>query len=202
MKSKALKRAMIGAVAMLTALLAGTVQAGLESRDLNGDTVTDAFYDRDLNITWLRDANVNGRMVWDDAFVWADNFSFAGYNDWRLPTSDTCTTSGCTGSEMGHLWYTELGNSGGTMTNTGDFQNLQSYAYWSGTEWALGPTYIAWTFYTAYGYQDFVAKSSLLYAFAVRSGDVAAVPESQTYVLLVVGLSVIGFIARRRRNKG
>ena len=64
---------------------------------MNGDTVTDAFYDTDLNITWLRD-----------------------------------------GSEMGHLWYVELGNSA-NFTNAGGFQNLQSDLYWSGLAYAPDP---------------------------------------------------------------
>ena len=39
-------------------LLPWAAQATLENRDLNGDGVVDAFYDTDLDITWLRDANV------------------------------------------------------------------------------------------------------------------------------------------------
>ena len=88
MQTKFMKRAVLGAAAAV--LLAGAAQAALQARDLNGDTVTDAFYDTDLNITWLRDANVNGPMHWDTAVSWADTYSFGGYTDWRLSTSDTC----------------------------------------------------------------------------------------------------------------
>jgi len=104
-------------------LLGGAAQAALQDRDLNGDTVVDTFYDTDLNITWLGDANVNGLMKWDAAVAWASGNSFRGYCDCRLPTSDACRGYNCTGSELGHLWYVELGNpAGGPMTNTGNFQ--------------------------------------------------------------------------------
>jgi len=63
--------ATIGAVTMAAAMLvAGSAQAALQDRDLNGDSVVDAFYDTDLNITWLRDANVNGEMNWATAMAW------------------------------------------------------------------------------------------------------------------------------------
>ena len=57
------KRAMAGAVAAAAVLLAGPAQAALQDRDLNGDTVVDAFYDTDLDITRLRNANPNGQKT-------------------------------------------------------------------------------------------------------------------------------------------
>lgn len=114
-----------------TLMLATPAQATLQARDLNGDGVTDAFYDTTLNITWLRNANVNGPMTWDSAVAWAAGYSFGGYNGWRLPTmvdtgtpgcnlsyaggtdcgSNVQTTSGSTVySEMASLWYDTLGN--------------------------------------------------------------------------------------------
>ncbi|WP_310387448.1 hypothetical protein [Roseateles sp.] len=90
MKSKNLiRRTAFGAVSVAAMLVAGAVQAALQDRDLNGDAVVDAFYDTDLDITWLRNANVNGTMSWGTAVAWADGFSFAGHDDWRLPTSDS-----------------------------------------------------------------------------------------------------------------
>ena len=83
MQTKFIPRAIAGAVAAAAMLIGGAAQASLVARDLNGDTVTDAFYDTDLNITWLRDANVNGSMDWDTAVAWADGSSFGGYSDWR-----------------------------------------------------------------------------------------------------------------------
>src|SRR3990172_8730734 len=77
------------------------------------------IYDDDLQLSWLQNANTNGLMIWSAANTWADNLVFAGFDNWRLPTalnqddSGPCISFGCTGSEMGHLFYTELGNLAG-----------------------------------------------------------------------------------------
>lgn len=195
---------LVWVVTMVT--LSGAAQAALQGRDLNGDTVVDAFYDTDLNITWRRNANVNGAMTWANAVSWADNLTFGGYTDWRLPTSDvTCPMAdpqyNCTGSEMGHLWYVELGNIAGDVTpNVGNFGNMQNYAYWSGTTYAPDASK-AWGFNIDQGDQFFGGKQNALFAMAVRPGDVtAAVPEPATYALMLAGLGALGFIARRRRH--
>src|SRR3990172_668738 len=107
------------------------------------------IYDDDLQLTWLQDANyartsgydADGEMNWSAANTWADSLVFATFDNWRLPTALDQDGSGPwgglnrTGSEMGHLYYTELGNpAGAPLTNMGDFTNLQSGPYWLGTE--------------------------------------------------------------------
>ena len=83
----AMKTCAAAAVSMLLAGLSGAAAAAavpgqstwettLQARDLDGDTVTDAFYDTTLNVTWLRNANVNGQMTWNDANPWAANLVF------------------------------------------------------------------------------------------------------------------------------
>ena len=73
-------------------ILAASAQAALVGRNISGLAVagSDAsavfLYDTDLNITWLRDANVNGLMNWADANTWASGYSIGIYDDWRLPT--------------------------------------------------------------------------------------------------------------------
>lgn len=199
MQTRFMKRAALGAVGVAAVLAAGAAQAALQDRDLNGDTVTDAFYDTDLNITWLRDANVNGKMTWDTAVSWAANLSFGGYSDWRLPKADTCGEF-C-GNEMGYLWSSELGNSaGGPMTNTGGFQNLQSDFYCYGTESGLDPA-LARRFYAPMGGENANLKSHTFFAMAVRPGDVAAVPEPQAAALMLFGLSTLAVAWRRQRPR-
>ena len=191
------------AVILVAIACSGGAHAALQGRDLNGDTVVDAFYDTDLNITWRRNANVNGLMTWTDAVNWAENQTFGGYTDWRLPTSEACAGFNCTGGELGHLWYVELGNLAGDSTpNTGGFGNMQLYAYWSGTTYGPDPSQ-AWHLNIDLGDQDFAGKQNLLYAMAVRPGDVvaAAIPEPETYALMLAGLGALGAMARRRRAR-
>jgi hypothetical protein len=124
-------------------------------------------------------------------------------------------------SEMAHLYFVTLGNqsyftttgavssanAGGanpnsTLDNTDPFINFQSYAYWSGTEYAPNPSSV-WFFGTSTGNQSYLPKAVSLYALAVSPGDVAntavtAVPEAETYALMLAGLGLIGWRTGRR----
>lgn len=142
------------------------------------------------------------------------------YDDWRLPSTvdglavygyDGTTTVGynITSSEMGHLFYTELGNNGWLDTsgkiqnsmgllNTGDFVHLTSSFYWSGTTYSAG-TYDAWGFDTPVGAHGVGGKFYNFSALAVRPGDVAAVPEPGT--VLLFGLGLVGLAARTMMSK-
>jgi len=93
------------------------------------------------------------------------------------------------------------GFSGG-QTDVGLVKNLQSSQYWSGTEGGGVPAQLyAWYFLTYGGLQRFEGKLNDYNVWAVRPGDVAAVPEAETYAMLLAGLALIGTIARRR-SKG
>lgn len=243
MKSRFMRRTTLGAVVGAAVLATGAAQAvgvpgqgtwetTLQPRDIDGDTVTDAFYDTALNITWLRNADVNGYTDWDAAMTWANTLVVGGVDGWRLPKVVDTGAPGCdysyasgtdcrynvdtATSEMAHLYYVTLGNlaycppgtaacfgapgapqPGWGLTNTGGFQNLQSSAYWSGTEYAPVPS-DAWFFGAYDGYQEFFGKRVQLLAMAVRPGDVAAVPEPQTYAMLLLGLSAVMVAVRRR----
>lgn len=119
-----------------------------------------------------------------------------------------------TASEMGHMYYVTLGNKGfrtpndaspGSyveqpgwgLSNTGPFTNVQSNFYWSGMEDTPYPG-SAWLFFTADGGQLADDQGNGLYAVAVRPGDVAAVPEPETYAMLLLGLGVLTAAGRRR----
>ena len=206
---------LIAASLIAASLISGTAHAALQGRDLNGSAGSfEAYYDTDLNITWLANANVKGPMDWDAANTWAADLSFTDgvntYADWRLPISDTCTVYNCTGSEMGYLFYNVLGNNalfyipavhvpqvGDGLTNTGPFSRLQANVYWSGTEYASGNG-LAWSFYFGSGGQLTSYKHNGFHALAVSPGDVGAVPEAETYALMLAGLGLIGWRARRR----
>jgi len=148
------------------------------------------IYDTDRQLSWLQDANyaltsgypsVNGLMTWSEAMTWADNLFFAGFNNWRLPftpqtdlscTDGVATGGNCTGGEMGHLYYTELGNpGGGPLTNTGNFTNLPPRGYWSQTGYFLFDVFMGYfAFDFRIGSQELFDGGGYFYALAVRSG--------------------------------
>lgn len=185
------------------------------------------IYDDVLDITWLQDANyletigrpISGMVTWDDAVAWVDQLVYAGYDDWRLPTTvdgpleygyDGTTTVGynITTSEMGYMYYVNLGNLGRFDTNedlqpgyglnnSGPFINLESFIYWTGTEVSSNPT-LAYVFITAHGEANYGFKTgNKLHAWAVRDGDVSAVPVPGAVWLLASGL--VGLIGLRRK---
>ncbi len=203
------------AAAAAVVALTGSAQAALVDR--GGGMI----YDTTRNITWLANMNTNGLMNWAAATTWANNLVHGGFDDWRLPTlnpADASCTGGfgvgfgfnCTGGELSGLFVTDLGNkanesvlnpAGDTaeqIANLALFSNVQSYDYWSGTEYAPDPDR-AWYFSTVVGNQNVDFKFSALYAVAVRPGDVAAsVPEPQTLALALLALGAT-VVARRRR---
>jgi hypothetical protein len=141
-----------------------------------------------------------------------------GISGWRLPVTlqpdSTCSGQlpgwsgdyNCTGSEIGHLFYDELGGLSGhsiaTMHNNAYslFINLQTnndgYGYWSSTEYspaAGGPGADGvWVFRTYIGSQDVSDRSAYLYAMAVHDGDIStiSIPAPATVWLVVCGLTV------------
>ncbi|MDP6673369.1 MAG: DUF1566 domain-containing protein [Gammaproteobacteria bacterium] len=176
------------------------------------------IYDDVLDITWTQDANINGYNTWDNQVAWAAGLSIvdtrpgAGgvtYSDWRLPTTlqpdASCDSqldpggsfplqgygTGCTGSEMGHLFNVD----GISSSSMGLFTNVRSGNYWSGTEYAPNTVY-AWDFIFGNGFQDVVSKLPKGYAWAVRAGDVAAVPLPAAVWLF--GTALMGLLGMRR----
>lgn len=153
----------------------------------------------------------SGGMTWFGAMAWANGLNYGGYDDWRLPVGVGGSTGGYNiqTSEMGHLFYAELGGVALQPISTQHdsdyalFGNIQRY-YWSGTEYLFGVgNSTAWTFDFNDGSQWSSFKNlqtPQLYAWAVRTGDVAAVPLPAGAWLFLS--AILGTLALCRRRGG
>ena len=217
MKKQSLKVAI--SVGLISLGLASSADAALIGRlaATPGGTDYQAYYDTEADLTWLADANyaqtsgydADGLMTWQAANDWAAQLTVGGISGWRLPTTLQPDAScggqsgsvsygyNCTGSELGNLFYNALGNTAGSLTNTGSFSNVQSNYYWSATEYVLN-TINAWDLYMGNGYQNYNFKSVSFYGWAVQSGDVSAVPVPAAVWLFGSGLLGLIGVARRK----
>lgn len=181
------------------------------------------IYDNDLDLWWLNDANyaktsgwdADGLMTWNEAQTWVDHLNsteLLGFNDWRLPTSVNSDGSGpnqganIIGSEMGHLYYTELGNTSGSggFTNSGPFLNI-GYRYWSSPMvpdgWGYNPSqdgsyYFIFNDTSDPGEQWFLPTTQEMGVWVVSAGT----PEPTSILLLGSGLAWLSAFRKRRTN--
>ena len=193
------------------------------------------IYDDVLNITWMQDANyaqtsgyaaanavgygtdnhilADGRMGWEAANTWADQLSYGGFDDWRLPSAGNAPASGTniTTGELGHMFYNNLGNTAGSSIlgnvsftdatpggGTESFLNVQSSVYWYGEECAPD-TNCAWGFNAELGFQGNDDDDYNYYSWAVRAGDVSTVPVPAAAWLF--GSALAGLLVARWKNK-
>jgi hypothetical protein len=135
--------------------------------DLNDGTVLETS----TCLMWKKNADWNSGY-WSSMTQAVADLQFAGFDDWRLPTTavpdatcsnpDDATGSGCSGSELGHLYYVTLGNLTGDASCTGPFTNYGGTGptpneYWSQTlSSGSGP----YTFGALSGYQIVYVGSS------------------------------------------
>ena len=226
-------RSLVLLVAMFTLLFCGAANATLFSRAggaayyddlLNITWLADANYAMNNYQPQVPPHGFGGAMTYQadptrytaEGFIgWLDDQGgHLGAIGWRLPTATvpdpTCGDSasdawgyGCTGSEMGSLFYTTLGNVQGPVTNSGPFTNIQSGVYWTSTYYQGNPLNTAlYGFHWGSGIQGQFGGPGFgsQFAWAVVDGDVLLVPEPST--ALLVGLGLTGLAAQgRRRNR-
>lgn len=253
MKKKYLIVGLLGALLGIISMGGGNAQATLINKGLGiitsgGSGSCNLIYDSDLNITWLD--YTNPRDGWENQLSWAKQLSvsFNGteLQGWRLPaTVDGVYKYDYVGpdqqgnykytigynlanSEMGHLYYTELGNKayyatdgsspqqGWGLISTGCFDNLKALRedcnpawYWAETEYAA-ENYLAWAFSFYDGRLGRGGKDGLVYGIAVRPGDIE-IPmlDSDTKVIsnpvpapvLLLGTGLAGLLGKRIRQR-
>ena len=185
-------------------LAAGLLVTPIAQASLTPSADGKTIYDSHLNLTWLADANYSqtsgynttGLMTWNAAEKWVDQLNAGGSSDWHLPTTD----------EFSHLFYDELDGVVNNRiydihnnANFALFSNIQSGVFQDGSRyWTATPTSDVAT-HSTFSFKnglDFTDNGSVgRYAIAV-----SAVPEPETYALLLVGLGVVSLVARRRKQ--
>ena len=181
------------------------------------------IYDDVLDITWLQDANYSGTigatpwyhygtMNYENAKNWTENLDIYGYSDWRLPSAGENPSMGWYSfeSELGHMFYNNLGNIPGPIINTSfvdgstgqiiEFQNIKNDFYWL-DEVSFEDR--AWSFKMQAGKMiDYAAQTSGFNLWPVHDGDIAtssdltAVPVPASAFLF--GSALLGLMVRRR----
>lgn len=233
--AKALLRALSVIVGLVVAGLVATAQAATFVTGTVNYAGADRnlIYDDNRNLTWLD--FTNAPMLWADQMAWAENLSFSlggvTYDNWHLPSAVdsngdplSLPHSGMedTLSDMGHLYFTELGNSHnqwvnwvgnpgvfppfnyGPFTNIG---NINGYIdpYWLSTDFPSTeiPGLYAYYFDMGGGWLNADIKTGRLSSFkpgiAVFAGNIA-VPLPASLPLLMSALGVFGFMGWRRKR--
>lgn len=135
---------------------------------------------------------------------------------------------GSTASEMAYMFYNNLGlrascdvtghcdwgggvpgvpYGGATDLAVGGvtIHHLRRGTYWSGSfagRISPGAVYSGpYSFGFSEGYQGVLGWGAPLYAWAVRDGDVAVVPEPESVSMLVLGLALVSSVARRTTSR-
>ncbi len=125
-------------------ILATHTGANAELFDRGGGMI----YDSDQNLTWMKNANVNGKMSVQNATEWVDNLVYGGLDDWRLPTTSQFDDPSCLEDVRASVYKVPLfyehhvnclDGEMERLTATADpfsssiFDNVQNSRYWTST---------------------------------------------------------------------
>lgn len=161
----------------------GAAQASMVS--LGNGTVIDST----THLIWLQDWSASGTANWYTVTGWADNLTFAGSSDWRLPKFE----------ELYALF-----DAYGDVVNISEFTHTAASDYWTSSSLNVNQARV---FNVHYGNQYLGHKYfNSLSGVVVRQGtadDVppTAVPEPQSLALALVAV-VAAASARRKHRRG
>ena len=156
-------------------------------------------------MSWMYYVNLGLKSMWDVNGVYQPNdHGIFGDGTHIYGANGAPSTNGANGERRR---YDELGGryevvtSGGTapQNNVGLVINLQDMLYWSGSEFEGGPVPIKWDFNMINGSQRRHTTGNQWMAWAVRDGDVAAVPLPGAAWLFASALA--SFIGLKRRKQ-
>jgi len=140
--------------------------------DARGNCITDTL----TGLMWVKDLNtVNGGnpLNWSTALTTANNGTWCGYDDWRVPNINELNSlvNYAYASQANWLMYGS-GSLGSPACNGACFVNIQVMTYcWSSSSSADNPN-IAWDVSMSSGYISFSNKSSSgNQLFPVRGGQ-------------------------------
>jgi hypothetical protein len=177
---------------------------------VSGTTKCAMFYNTTLNITILNDWNI-GKGFWSataapgsaQALAESAGLAQTGLTGWFLPTGNGNQVAGPLNQYQSI--YNDVGRS--ELGLSLQFDGFVTNLFWSSTEYAVNPA-SAWYVGSASGFFGSVAaKNSLLYAVAVRPGDVipsvpsVSVPEPQTLALTLLALGATVAVRRRQQAR-
>jgi len=200
------KKIILSTITAATMAASWGANATLEPR-LNGQ----AYYDTETDLTWTADLNINDHKTIDEQLSFLSTFTIDGIGGWRIPNnteindivrrnSDCSQITICSPTGPFNTEYWGNGRQWFQAHATTDGQGyLQMYAHGSD-----GKYYFAVDLYsTEYYPANMEGNWGTFNIWPVHTGDVAsisAVPEPETYAMLLAGLGLIGFIGRDRKS--